>query len=889
MIRTLVRPSLADRGMVLLLVLLCASITLGSAGASLWIRSTADDLAAQLFEDALHDATQVTVTYTEVGSPRIPSDGAEAVERALPPVVREAVSAPRHAVVTSEMVPKLLPPEPGWPAFMRVGALTGLADHVELVAGRMPRPGSEQQQLPPETARSYAETIVPGERPPRTVQLVEVVLEVSAARGMEIPVGSYVGLAATSYDDMAVRPAVLHVVGSYRAAAPYPSPLDDIDTARKPAIDITPDSNLIRATALAADEATVLSATWETEPDLRWTFDPEGAPSLAAAETLVEQGRRVELQAWPPIVRAQDAGAVTGLGDIAATAVTQRDTSDGMALLGLTALAAGGFAVLLAAAVVLAGRRREQTTVVRARGASHRWLVAQRGAEALLIVAPGLVAAAVVVGVAGGQGLLGIDLLVAVVAALISAALVTAAQTVPSEREGGVLRLVLRDSLQLVVVVLTVMVTLVVWRRGTVDSGDPVTLLVAPLLGAAAAVVVLRLLQLLLAGLRAAAQRMRPMAPIVGLSQSLAISRQVLVATAAVVLALSSAVLCVALTDTLRQGAEQAGWEQVGADVTIQAAGLRDDVVERLEKLPGVESVASVFTSPSVSVDTAVGVEGARLVAFDPTAMREATAGSPEPIDLPASSEDELVALASPDFELDDPLTELRYAQATIPTRVAGRLERIPGVTEGESFLAVDIAALTALGERNLTSYDAILLSGSPDRDAVERIVHERSPQGVVRLRSEVTEQQLATPAVSRTTALLQAASVAAALVAGFAVIFLVGLGGPVRRRTSALLVAIGADLRQARWVSALGVVPLVAGACVAALGCGALLVVLADHGLELASLTATVAPLQVRPTAWSALTIALVCAVLVLVAAFAASRPPRQLDVADRLGTEHR
>ncbi len=653
----LTRPSRADRGLVLLLALVCAAITVGSTSASVWLRTTADDLARDLFQEALHPATQVKVTYFGVTDPYIRPGAAEEVDRALLPGVRQVLEEPRHSVVSPEMVPQVLPPDPGVPAFLTVASLPGLDDLVTIETGRLPNPGRPVRQLPPGIAEAYQEAIDPElfglDRERGEAEVVEVILETSAADEIGVSAGDWVALSATRFQGEEVVTAVLHVVGTYRAADPYPSPLDDIDTARIPTIDPTPNAKSVRATALAADEDTVLGATWESAPDVRWVFDPVGTPSAADAESFVELGRAVELQSWPNVAHADGVGAETGLGDLGGAVVFQRDTSDGMALLGLSALAGGGFAVLLAAAAVLASRRDPQTTVVRARGASRRWLVLQRGGEAALIAAPGLLAALALVLGTGGE-LVSTPSLVGLVAAAVCVALITAAQTVPrTQREPTTLQLVLRDSLQLVLVMLATAVTWVVVRRGSVDSGDPVTLLVAPLLGCAAAVVVLRLLRLVLRALRQAAAGTRRLTPVVSLSQAVAISQQVVVASAAVVMAVSSALIAVALTDTLRHGSEQTGWEQVGSDIAVQAAGLEEDTAADLARLPGVETTAPVFTSPSVSLDTEQGVEGVRLVAFDPAAMRETTGESPLPVDLPEGSGDELAVLVSPDLEID--------------------------------------------------------------------------------------------------------------------------------------------------------------------------------------------------------------------------------------------
>ncbi|GAA1476967.1 hypothetical protein GCM10009623_14130 [Nocardioides aestuarii] len=878
----LARPSLADRGLASLLVLLCASLVVGATGASLWLRSTADDLARATFGDATYAATQVKVTYVEVGDRELPAGGPEAVAAALPPAVRATVDPePRASVASPEMVPTVLPARPAVPSFLTVAGLPGLESLVEVVDGRLPDPGVTTvsvADLPAPAQEAYLAKIGVDRGdglPLPDVEVVEVVLEETAASEMNVEIGDLVALSGLSFGRGVRPPAVLRVVGTYEAADAFPTPLDDADTAREPAIDPTPDARTVRATAVAADPTTVLRATWEARPDLRYTFDPATSTSLTDTDQLVAQAREVELQSWPPLARSLDETAVTGLGDLAEQVVSQRATSEGMSLLGLTSLAAGGFAVLLAAAVVLAGRRRTTTRVVRARGAGVRWLLGQRAGEALLLTLPGIAVAAGVVVLAGGEAG---DLVVGLVTAGLCVALVALAQLGSSDREQSVVQLVIRDAVQLVLVVLAVASVWLVWRRGDLDVSDPVTLVTAPLVGAAASVVALRLLQLLLGVLRRIATRGRSLAPVVGLSQGLALSQQVVVATSAVVLALTAAGVSVALGDSLRAAAERTGWEQVGADVVAQAPGLEDDTAEALAGLAGVEATAPVFSAPSVSLSTDLGVEGVRLVAFDPDAMREVGADGPFRVDLPARTGEAMPILVSPDLEVADPATELRYATSLLPVEVAGRVDRIPGVTApGESFVAIDAAALSEAAGRNLTSYDDILIKGSPDVTEVERIVRDRSALGQVRVRSEVEEAQLSSPVVTRTTAVLLAVAVGSALVAGFAVVLLVTLGGPLRRRTGTLLVTLGGDLRQARRVSVLGVAPLVAVACLTSLACGGLMVLVADRGLDLAGLTATQDAVRVLPSGLSVVLAAALCVGLVVLAGLVAVRRPHE------------
>ena len=204
---------------------------------------------------------------------------------------------------------------------------------------------------------------------------------------------------------------------------------------------------------------------------------------------------------------------------------------------------------------------------------------------------------------------------------------ITGAQTVPrAEREPTMMQ-ACSATVELVLVLLATTVTRVVVRRGSVDSE-----IRSPSwwrrCSAAAAVVVLRLL---LAACGVGGDMPQPEQPdaehpLAESSQAVAISQQVVVASAAVVMAVSSAVIAVALTDTLRLGSEQTGWEQVGSDVVVQAAGVEDDTAEDLAA-SARGSRRRRRTLPRACRHTERGVEGV-AVAFDSAAMRETTGES---------------------------------------------------------------------------------------------------------------------------------------------------------------------------------------------------------------------------------------------------------------------
>lgn len=858
-------PGRPDAALVALVALLCAAVTGCAVLAAGWLRTSADDLAARTFAEADHAATQVQVSWVGVeDADRVPPDGADLVDAALPPALRGAYHRPRHVVTTLEMVPKVLPARPGEPGYLAVAGFPDADALVRVVEGRMPRPGSPTRRLPAPVAREYDG--------PSRAPVVEVVLEESAAEVLDMPVGTWVSLSSVRLRLDGDRAAVLRVVGTYRPRGQYPTALDDVTTARRPAVSVLPEYNLVRATALAADEETVLGAGWEGPPDVRWTFDLARTPTADEAGTLVEEARRVELQTWPNPVGASDARAVTGVGDLAAQVTDQRRASDGLVVLVLTALAAAALTVLAAAAVVLAGRRADVTTVVRARGASTRWLLAHRGREALLLVLPGLLVAGAVVAArwwapGSGRGTV-TDLAVGLAAALVCAVLVTAVQAAP--RSSGVLAGVLADAVQLALVALAAGAVVLLLGRERLDPGDPVLLAAAPLCGAAVAVLASRGLRLLLSALRRTTRRTRSVTPVVALGEAHEVAARVVLPAAGVVLALSAGVLAVSVDDTLRAGAERAGWEQVGADTAVRAGAVRDDAVERLAAVPGVRALAPVFTSDRVSVRSRTGTVGVQLVGVDAATLRRVGDAATRELTLPAPAGDVLQAVTSPDLQLDAD-SELLYAQSRVPLEAVDTAERIPGVTGDGAFLLVDLASLRTAVDRNLDLYSTVLVEGEPDLGALTAQVRTIDPQAVVLSRERVVADQLAAAPVTRTRTLLVAAGAATLLLAGFGVLLAAGLGGPTRRRTASVLAALGADRGTARRVAVLALLPVVLTACVAALAAGLLLGVVAGHGFDPGALTGTDAAVAVRPAAGSVPLLAAVVAALVGLAALAA------------------
>jgi putative ABC transport system permease protein len=860
----------ADRGVVALVALLSALIVLGAAASATWLRQTADDMAAEVFEEAPHPARQVQVLYNEVGDEQVPADAGATLEQTLAPSLRALLGPPRHAVTTTEAILEALPKQPRYsPSYLSVVAIPDARSMVDVVRGSFPRPGVSTEVLPAELARSYDG--------PREVAVVEVALERRAAEELQTPVGTYLDLVPMRY--RGVRPderTLLRVSGVYEAAVAYPSPLDDVDNVRRPAISTLPEFTLVRAAGLAADDETVLQAAWMTDPEIRWTFDPARTPTAEQAEAVVDDARRLAVQPWPPVVTSMASTASTGLGGLGSTYVAERDASDTSVALMLAALGAAALALLLAAASVLEARRREVTDVLRARGASTLRLFGMRASEAVLVVAPGLLVAGIL---SRTTPVSGRDLVPAAVAALACVVLLAAAQATPWRLLPERVRLPARDALQIVVVVLAVGLAVLMAGRDRIEASDPLLLLLPALVGVAGAVLAVRGVRLVATLLGPPAGRSSRLAPLVGAGQSGATAAHVLLPVVAMVLAGCSALLAVSVGDTVHRGADRAAWQVVGADALVVGGQFDQTATRAVGGLPGVSAVAGVHSFEAF-LRAKVGREKVTVLAVEPGALAAVTEAAPVRVPEPVSGR--LDVLVSADLDLEGDETTLSYAQSDAVVGVAGRVEELPGLDPGGPFVLVDVKAFRAATDRRLPRSQSLLVAGSPDPAELRAVVRDAWPSARVRTRAQEAASVLEEPVASRALLVANVSTIVSVLVALSAAGLAVVLGRPLRRRTLSLLHALGAEARQARWVSAVELVPALAAAGIAALGAVLVLLSVAVRGVDLAAVTGASTALRLRLDAVSWLGATAVAAALVVVAAAAAGRRARRDDVSE-------
>ena len=862
-------------GVTALVVVVCALVTSLATVLSAWLGATDDAMAGEAFTSEGYRARQLQVYYSAVTDPEVPADAAGRLHASLPPAVAGVLRPPRHSVATLPGIPQTVPRTYiGATAYLTVVGLPDSEGLVEAVRGRLPRPGSPVRALPPASAAEYDG--------PNRVHLVEVALHEQAAALLGIEVGSILDVNPIRYGGTGgPLPTLLRVVGTYRPAGPERSALDDADFARRPAVTEVPDLFIVRAAALAADDLTVLGASWSLVPEVRFTFDPARVPAAGEAEELGVQARTLAVQPWPEVVNSESVAAVTGLGDLASTYLGQRTVSEDVVSLLVAVAGWAAVVVLWALAVVLARRRRTVTRLLRARGAGVARLAGLRLREALLLVLPGVLLAAGLAALTAvelahlvvGLGVAGVCVLVLVAGQMATLVAVPARFAVP-----------VRDGVHAAVVLLAAALAVWVWRSGQVSPPRAALVVLPALVAFAAAIVVVRTsgwAGRLLRG-RLGGRSLTGWLTVAHVGNTL---RDALVPVTALVLAASAAVLPLALTDTMTRGAERLATEAVGAD--LQLVGQFDAAaVEALERLDGVERVAAVYEADA-SLGTSTGLEGVRLVAVDRDDYREVL-GPTGPDLSTGGAADPLSVVVSDDLTLADDAT-LAYAQAEVAVRAAGSVPSVPGLGGAGPFVVVDAGRLREATERRLLRADRLLVSGPADPQTVLARAQESWPPARVTVWADEVAERLGAGVAERSRLVAWGVAAAAAVAALAGALMLVARDHAPRRYTGAVLAALGGGTRQRRRFetlaagSVLGIAVLTAGLTAAAL------VVLLRPVVDVAVLVDAVGagPLALAPSPGTALVLLLVAAAAVTTGALVVSRGPGPTAPADLSASE--
>jgi len=601
-----------------------------------------------------------------------------------------------------------------------------------------------------------------------------------------------------------------------------------------------------------------------TEPILasvRITFDPE---TFTAALVDDVNDAIKELQAKPATLAGSSPATLQVQSGLDA-ALDAYPVQASAALAQSSVMTVGLFGVIAAVILVLSRlitvRRSAEIALERARGASLAAVGLRALIESLLTVALGLalgVGAAVVATGSAREPLLITVIAVIAIAAppvlsvagarAVSIVRRKAANRQARQEQAGRGRAV-RLSAEAGIVVLAGAALYAVRVRGLVrDDGVDPLLLVAPLLLAVAiTLVIIRVYPLLVNTAAAIGERSRGTVGVLGAMQA----RQALavVPLFALTLAVGVAVSGGLLVDTVRTGQDDASWQRIGADARVEGV-LTDEVVSDVAQRPGVTAASAQYSRGSVELTGGPVYLTATVLAVDaayPDIVDRLSGGVSGEQTNSGEGLREL-AVASAGLGIDDALPvivdaelarrlqgtdgALRFDQDRVSVRVIGVENRGPTGYAGNSFVYVDLDALS--GRLDDIAPDRLLVMGGGAVDAVRDLAdadHE------VLSRADWLRDRQDLAFVGGVSTVMAIAATAVAVLAALTLIGTVLAGSRGRGRSLALLRTLGMRPRIGWWLAIADVAPLVIAALIGGIAAGIGIVTIIGPSLGLAIL----------------------------------------------------
>jgi len=920
--RLILRQLRSDLTVVVALVAVILAATAVLAAIPLLFNRMADDGLRHALDEADPPARNVTVSRDSriFAAPTGPvfanvSRAGETFQKDEVPATLQALISEQLLLVDSpRFTVEAFPEEPSWPfpVFMRFRHQQDIADHVELVAGRLPQPREPiLVPLPPtedpvEAEDGESEDTERGDQEEapthELLPLYEVAVTPATLEDLEVGLGGRMILRPDTSDvpfrevprsQLGYR-LVLEVSGLIEpTVADEEYWFQDLQLHR-PHIIENPDFRLIFIAGLMApaDYERLLrdagAVAWHYE--WRYFIDPAGVDAGSVTD-LAGDVRNLEF-AYPGTEvfrRGRDAVA-TGLTGVFDSYFDQRNST--VAILALVSL--GVFVVTLATvallAALVAARQSASLYLLRSRGASRAQLVMSRAAEGLLISIPSCA-----VGVAlarrlveARQSSLSSSVAAAVAIAATGLILVAALSAIRNdlgtlnsaeERRQPSLRRKVSEAL-IVVVALTAAVLL---RRRGLDAEpnsaegavfDPLLAAAPSLLAVAAAIVTLRLYAYPIRFFAWLAAKRRGVVAFVGLRRILQQPASARLPLLVVVLAVAVALFSGTVRSSIEEGQLRSSWNAVGADVRISGAVDTAALVRDLD-LSAVDSIEA--TAAARLVDTFsrsdAGSTAVEFLALDVADYAAVVAGTRADPNLPAS----MIAASDgkPTGDADDAIPaivqrswmesrglgvgdefDLTVGARVLAFSVAAPREAFPSLTVGIPFVVADRESVRAAGGGEL----------------LPSLIYVRAPQdALVRIRRTVADQAPASTVSAQQAQLesVRAAPFVAGVLDGFRLTFrltlLFGLVAVVaaflltsrpRARDHGYLRALGLSRRRAMAATIVEQVPPVIVATLAGSALGIGIAVLFAPGIDLAAFTGGDLAVGLLPDGRGALTV---------------------------------
>ncbi|SHK96844.1 FtsX-like permease family protein [Actinacidiphila paucisporea] len=765
--------------------------------------------------------------------------------RITPSEVVQGVRSGAEAEVPDPELPRTSDHAPG----ADLVAQAGLAGHVRVVAGALPRPEPSGG--------------------PAALALDGMVTE-KTARVLRLKVGQRVHLRKFGANPLTVT--ISGIVVPRDPAAGYWTTDDDLLAplvSYPPHLPIDPPHTYWHFTVLIDPTAARSLPLLGTGASMYWHHPLDAAP-LTAHDVPALRAELAALGNGPLATQlATSTGspslhAVAGVGSVLYGFAGDRTASRPLVLIAAFGVGTTAFAVLLMAAALAADRRRGDLSLLRSRGGSLRGIFLRLVTETA--------AAAVPAGAAGtALALLALPTGRSA-AALALGALVTAAGTLamplratlavrrprPAEREDLV---ALRPSrrrlvLELTVTVLVAGAVAALRRRGTADGADPFLAAAPVLVAVAGALVLLRLYPLPLRRLARPAARLRGAVAHLGLARAGRASSGGQLPLLALLVALTVASFGGSVLAGISHGRDRAAAAAVGGDARVDSIYPLDaGLPARVAKVRGVGEVAAVRVEPHAA-NQDIQLNFDLLIIDDPAVYARITrvAGMPAfpagtlGAEVAAGSHGPLPAVVSPRIAdlLGGATKPVETGVGISGIRAAATLPATPAVGDGD-FVIISGRQLHAQHPR-LAAYPqyggpTLLLAGAAhgqhiDAAALRKATAGSSSPATVELRSDKRAELSDNPLQRGARALYLAAVAAGAGYSVLALLLSLMAAAPGRLALLARLRTLGMPQRQSRRLVLLESLPQVLLAAVGGVLVGLAVVPLLGPGIDLHALT---------------------------------------------------
>jgi putative ABC transport system permease protein len=413
---------------------------------------------------------------------------------------------------------------------------------------------------------------------------------------------------------------------------------------------------------------------------------------------------------------------------------------------------------------------------------------------------------------------------------------------------------------ELTVLVLAAAALAAVRLRGIGAGTDLFTQLAPVLAASAAALIAVRLYPVPVRGLLRVAAGRPGAVGFLALARAARARIGALLPVLTLVISLTLAAFGVMTADSVAASQDASAWRQAGADLTVQATGIKPvpaTLTRDVAAMPGVRHVVAAYIAAGHAATLQAGgkTRPAGLVVVSPAAYAALANDTPWP-DFPAralargprnsAAAAAVPVLASAGLRAGGGHGTLVVDGTRLPVRIAGTSGPTPAMTTVAFVVLPDWASARL---PSVASPNTLLATGTGIRlPGVRAAVRRLLPGAQIRSRAQVLAGLRDAPAPRAGVRLYWLGTGVAALLSVIALLFGLAVSGPGRGQLIDRLLALGISTRQARALAVSEVLPLLTVAVLGTAIAGLALAIVLGPVMNLAVLSGTSGPVSLRP-----------------------------------------